>query len=193
MSAADDRRFLEGLAGMAGVDGDEDGARRLLEIAARIENPPVEVVEQRTFGKVAGAPDGWSWQDIGPFHGYFSGIRLQRGEPVVEQDGHLLYIRQGEVSFQERQRPIYELQSRCGIQDERGMFRPNSTVFVVHGFLGDRTGLTRFWRGKMLATEFTDAEGITAAVYAWLRDSHKEPIVRRKRPPRPPHQERLAG
>lgn len=115
MSAADDREFLLQVARhldvveMRGYDDfPPNSGERLRKIAEKIANPTVEVVEQGTLmRKGPGAPDGWSWDDIGPFTGYYSGVRLQKGEPVVEQDGHLLFVRQGEVSFAERQIDIY--------------------------------------------------------------------------------------
>lgn len=115
MSAAEDREFvlqvarhLDAVEAKGYDDFAPDSGERLRRIAERIVNPTVEVVEQGTLmRKGPGAPDGWSWDDIGPFTGYYSGVRLQKGEPVVEQDGHLLFVRQGEVSFAERQIDIY--------------------------------------------------------------------------------------
>lgn len=209
MSAQDDREFLEGLAVQAEtefMDGDVL-ARRLRAIAAKLANPEVQVVEQQSFvRKSPTAPDGWSWSDIGPFTGYYSGIRLQKGEPWIEQDGHTLFIRQAEVSFSQRQQPIYAQASRLclpyltmavddgpgGAQKAETTFRNAASVLVVHGFQGAREAMTWFREGRQLPTRVIGgAEEITASITKWLQESHAHPIVPRQQPPRGPKQERL--
>lgn len=194
-SALDDRRTLERFALRFRTNGDDDAADELEEIAERIENPAVEVVEQTILGrKSPAAPDGWSWDDIGPFTGYWSGIRLQRGEPILEQDGHVLLLRQGETSFSPRQVPIYEGASAALRRGEDGEIHDEAvTVLVVHGYKGDRRGYTVFAGGRQLPTVVASgSEAILGFVLGWLKRSHENPIMARKLPERLPRQERLA-
>lgn len=187
-----------------------DDIATLRSATATLRTPDrVEVVEQQSFVKKSPtAPDGWSWQDIGPFTGYYSGIRLQKGEPVVEQDGHHLFIRQGEVSFSQRQQPIYSQMSQLMLpvsslapdDFENGAegkpptnFFAAVDVLVVHGFQGAREAMTWFRYGKQLPTRVVGgAEEITASILDWLKWAHAHPIIPRKQPERPPQQPRLS-
>lgn len=190
MTALDDKLFLEGLAEYVrglGVSADESGgvldADRIEKIAGRIKNPPVEVVEQTTLGRKSPAiPDGWSWTDIGPFTGKFSGIRLQKGEPVVEQKGHLLLIRLGD-NLTQRQLPIYERASALlGV-----------TVLVVYGGHGARRGLLPFVDGKQMGLRTVEGpEEVTGWIVRWLETAWSNPLAEVPKPQRPPRQERLA-
>lgn len=192
MSAADDARFLLTLAEMADADNNEGEATHLRKIAGQLKNPEVEIVEQQSMTATSRVPDGWSWTDIGPFTGYYSGIRLQKGEPFVEQDGHLLFIRQGETSFTERQRDIYEKSSRLFLKGDDDLFHSAATVLVIHGFQGDRSAFTVFRDGEQRRTEFVeDVRQITDWVANWLKEAHEHPIVRRMAPARKSTQPKL--
>lgn len=194
---------------------DTDDIATLRAATAVLRTPDrVEVVEQQTLvRKSPTAPDGWSWQDIGPFTGYYSGIRLQKGEPIIEQDGHHLQIRQAEVSFSQRQQPIYEQLSSLMLpvsSIEASDFPTNGElpsaatgkppynffpaldVLVVHGFQGDRQAMTWFRYGKQRPTRVIQGpEEITAAILDWLKWAHAHPLIPRKQPERPPRQQRL--
>lgn len=161
----------------------------LLEGAVKeLRERPVEVVEQGTLVRSIRVPDGWSWDDLGPFTGYWSGIRLQRGEPIVEQDGHTLLIRQAETSFEERQRDIYSKLSNSYLADANGVFHNATSVMVVHGFQGARQGYTWFEKGEQRPTVWLPGPQVLHdVIVGWLERSHKNPIIPRKvvrkRPP----------
>lgn len=165
-----DRELLEKVArDLEDLDGTAEEVAALREIAARVDQPPkIEVVEQMSAMKTAGAaPDGWSWTDLNDskaFTGYYSGIKAQRGEPIIEQDGHCLLLRQGEVSYSDRQIPIYErLSSLEGLD-----------VIVVNGFLGARRNIIPFIGGEMLGVR--DPGELSATVRSWLEQAHANPI-----------------
>lgn len=142
MSARDDRDFLETIALGNDLAGDDETAGRIRDIAKRIVNPDIEVVEQGTLmPKSPSVPDGLSWTDL-VFTGNFWGIRPTKGEPFIEQRGHLIVLRQAETSFSERQVPIYELAS--SLRSPEG---GTVTVAVVFGFMGERSGLVWFREG----------------------------------------------
>lgn len=174
-TADGDRGFLldlaDTLALMVTTNGElrpvwsDDDQVRLLAIAEQLKNPKTEIVEQRTAMKTAGAaPDGWSWTDLHNFHGYYSGVRAQRGEPILEQDGNNLLLRQGEVSFEPRQVPIYE----------RLSLLEGVSVIVVFGFLGARKSFVTFYEGKQSALR--PADELEGAVLKWLQRAHAHPI-----------------
>lgn len=144
MGAADDRIFLERIADASEANGNPIEAGELRAISKRIENPQIETVEQGVlFRKSPTIPDGASWADVGEFTGYYSGIRLQKGEPFVELRGHLVFLRQAELSFTPRQVPIYELASAL-----RSPAGGTVAIAVVFGFNGERSGLVWFRDGK---------------------------------------------
>src|SRR6185369_15611041 len=101
-------------------------------------------------------PDGWSWDDIYVdaiksfgVGGWLSGVTMQKGEPILEQDGHVLLVRQLETSLTERQVTIYQKMSRMLLERPAdGEFVPAVTVLVVHGFKGARQGYTAFEDGQ---------------------------------------------
>lgn len=171
----DDILFLERMAQMAETDQRPEDAKWLRDIGDRQRNPQVEVVEQGSLVRTGPTiRSGWSWSDAGPFRGYYDGIRLQMGEPFVEQGGHMLFLRQGETSLTDRQRSIYE---RCStlalpITDALGetAWHPCVSVLVVFGFQGKREGLLWFRRGKEEPIEMIDGpEAMTDSITAWLK------------------------
>lgn len=190
MRADEQAGFLTALAeDLAADDAPDEVVAGLREVAKSVAEgaPEIQVVEQRTALKTGGAPDGWSWSDV-KLTGYYSGIRLQRGEPIIEQDGHLLILRQGEVSFSERQVPIYKLLSGCMYQqDGTGPLRHNVTVFVVQGFQGERTAIHPFRMGEQLPSIWLTGENaLTEAILAWLKEAHDSPVIRREVKRTPP-------
>lgn len=168
-----DREWLEALArdleeNAGSIEEDATlAAERLREIARSVGVKRVETVEQTTAMKTTGAaPDGWSWDDLNRiFTGYYGGIRLQRGEPMLEQDGHVLMFRQGEVSFTDRQVSIY-----CRVSSLEGV-----TVVVVNGFKGDRQWWTSFNNGKQDAP-LREMDTLKPYIVAWLKNAHAHPI-----------------
>lgn len=193
MGAYEDKQYLLDLAGMYRVDGEVDRADELEAIAGRIENPEVEVVEQTTLGrKSPGAPDGWSWSDIPtkPWTGKFSGIRLTKGEPFIEQQGHTLLVRQGETSLPPRYVGIYEQITRAGVVKD-SIFIPTVHVLVVFGFQGARRGFVTFSDGKQGPWREGDAQAITDYITSWLHWTWENIVVPREQPKRGPRQPRL--
>lgn len=184
-----DQEFLQELASdLEDIEWIEQ-AVRLRGIASQNGSQPQEVlvVEQRTAMKTAGAaPDGWQWDDLNPpksklFTGNFWGIRLQSGEPILEQNGNFLLFRQGHVSYTDRQDPIYSLLSSL----------PGVTVLVVFGFMGARDGLMLFRDGEM--GPLRPAGELEETVRTWLRWAHENPQPghKRKQPKRPPPPDQL--
>lgn len=153
----------------------------LHDAAQALRDRPIEVVEQGTLMRSMRVPDGWSWDDIPQFTGNWWGIRLQRGEPIVEQDGHTLLIRQGETSFEQRQQDIYAKLSNGYLADANGVFHNASTVMVVHGFQGARQGYTMFVKGEQHPTVWLPGPQVLHdVIVGWLEEAHKHPIIPRK-------------
>lgn len=144
--------------------------REAQALAARLAKDEPQVVEQ--LGMVAKSPaipDGWSWDDIGgfgKFTGNFSGIALQKGEPILEQEGHRLFVRLGEF-YTERQVPIFRDTSMV----------PGQTVLVVMGLKGKREGYVVFENGEQQGPVFVDSpKEITAWIIDWLKRAVADPL-----------------
>lgn len=159
------------IAGMADLLASEDlinttDFRAAMDTAKRLRQEQPEIVEQGVLmPKAPSIPDGWSWDDIGPFTGALSGIRLQKGEPIVEQRGHRLYVRLGEF-YSDRQVPIYRDTSLV----------PGQAVLVVLGLKGVREGFIPFVDGEQLGPFFGDAKDITAWITDWLYQAIRNPL-----------------
>jgi uncharacterized protein YfiM (DUF2279 family) len=179
MLTDDDRAFLNELE--TGDELDSQDVERLRAIATRLPEK-VQVVEQATAMKTMGAaPDGWSWDDLNHiFTGYYGGIKLQRGEPMLEQDGHILMFRQGEVSFTPRQIPIY---TRLSMLE-------GASVLVVNGFKGERQWWTSFEGGKS-GPMLRPIDTLGQFVKRWLKEAHANPIEgwKREQPKRSGHRQ----
>jgi hypothetical protein len=178
---------LERIAQTVDLDVAEDTFETLMEAAAELRKPSeVEVVEQGVLNR---APDGWSWTDIGEmknggFTGFFTGVRLTKGEPIPEQAGHYLVLRQGETALSPIHERHYRLLSLAAIPGDDGKLHgPEDeavSVMVVHGFQGARVGYTLFRAGEIEKTIWTGGSaGITSAIRGWLERSHANPIVKR--------------
>jgi hypothetical protein len=143
--------------------------------------------EQKRLVGGTTAPDGWSWDDVYVDRvktygvgGDVSGATMQRGEPILEQNGHTLLVRQGETSFEPRQRTIYEKLSRMTLaHEETGEDIPAIEVLVVHGFKGQRFGYTAFRDGVEHTVLEGGPEPIREYVLDWFDRSRKNKITRR--------------
>ena len=133
-------------------------------------------------------PDGWSWDDIYldaiksfGVGGWLSGVTMQKGEPILEQDGHVLLVRQLETSLTDRQVTIYEKMSRMTLRRPvDGELVPAITVLVVHGFKGMRQGYTAFVDGEQRASVLEGGpEPIREFIVDWFDRSRKNKIVPR--------------
>jgi hypothetical protein len=144
--------------------------------------------QQGELVKTVRAPDGWSWDDIYidanksfGVGGWLSGVTMQRGEPILEQDGHTLLVRQGETSFEPRQRVIYLKLSRMTLaHEETGEEIPSVEVLVVHGFKGARAGYTSFREGVEQLVLDPGPEPVREYVVDWFDRSRRNKIVKRK-------------
>lgn len=166
MRADEAKVFLQRKADEADANSDPVEATAFREAAKLIENAEIEVVEQGIlFPKSPTIPDGASWSDIGEFKGYFSGIRPTKGEPIIEQRGHLIMMRQAELSFTPRHGPIYELASSARTPDGGTV-----AVAVVFGFRGERSGIVWFRNGDQGPLEpLSGGQDLHEALEAQLR------------------------
>jgi hypothetical protein len=142
--------------------------------------------QQRELVKTVRAPDGWDdiYIDANKSFGvggWLSGVTMQRGEPILEQDGHTLLVRQGETSFELRQRVIYLKMSRMTLaQEETGVEIPAVEVLVVHGFKGNRAGYTWFREGEERTVLDPGPEPVREFVVDWFDRARRNKIVRRR-------------
>jgi hypothetical protein len=145
-------------------------------------------MEQGKLVKTVRAPDGWSWDDIYidanksfGVGGWLSGVTMQRGEPILEQDGHTLLVRQAETSFTDRQRTIYrKLSSMTLAHEETGEEIPAVEVLVVFGFRGFRSGYVSFRNGVERTVLEPGPEPVREYVVDWFDRSRRNKIIRRK-------------
>jgi len=128
-----------------------------------------EIVEQGVlYPKAITIPDGWSFDDIndaGRFVGNWWGLRLRRGEPMVFQRGHVLFVRQWEF-YTDRDRGYFERLSRV----------PGQTVLVVIGFMGKREGYFSFENGAMGPIQVGASGEIADWIVTWLGNALKNPL-----------------
>lgn len=171
------------LAGLLSEDAAPTASRLLAEAAAAVVEPlEVRVVEQSTLTGTERVPDGWSWTDIGDprlggFTGNYSGVRLQKGEPILEQAGHFLFVRHAETSYTARQESMFRNLTELRYVDESGKAVAAITVLVVYGFRGLREGFTVFEPGREPRTEIGDDRAVTSWVKGWLDRANANPIT----------------
>lgn len=154
---------------------DEDGAEEnglvkdARRIVRRLRDDRPEIVEQGTLmPKAATIPDGWSYDDIndvGRFVGNWWGIRLKRGEPMLYQKGHVLFLRQFEF-YTLRDQGYYERLSRV----------PGQTVLLVIGFYGKREGWIEFVDGEMSPIRVGSSVELADRIVTWLNEASRNPL-----------------
>jgi hypothetical protein len=151
--------------------GEESLAKELRGVQRRLATVEPQVVEVAPlFPKALTIPDGWAWDDVndsGAFVGDLWGIRLRRGEPILLQRGHVLYVRQGDL-FDERDRGYYKRISR----------QAGQTVLVVFGARGKREGYISFDGGRELPLAIVSTAGeIAEWIVGWLRRAQRDPLA----------------